>query len=72
MGLGSGGVPATVYAAAMGADVVALTAGDVPEGEGAYIGAYNTKYDEQYGISYDPALLRSSIPIGDSARTTAM
>lgn len=59
VGLGSGGVPATVYAAAMGADVVALTAGDVPEGEGAYIGAYNTKYDEQYGISYDPALLRS-------------
>lgn len=59
VGLGSGGVPATVYAAAMGADVVAVTAGDAPEGEGAYIGAYNTKYDEQYGIKYDPAELRA-------------
>lgn len=59
VGLGSGGVPATVYATAMGADVVAITAGDCPEGEGAYIGAYNTKYDDQYGIVYDPAELRA-------------
>lgn len=59
IGLGSAGVPATVYAAAMGADVVAVTASATPEGEGAYIGAYNSKYNEQYGIKYDPAELRS-------------
>lgn len=58
IGLGSAGVPATVYAAAMGADVVAVTASATPEGEGAYIGAYNSKYNEQYGIKYDPAELR--------------
>ena len=59
IGLGSAGVPATVYAAAMGADVVALNASATPEGEGAYIGAYNSPHDAEYGIEYDPAELRS-------------
>ena len=57
MGLGSAGVPATVYAAAMGADVVAVTADAFPEAEGAYCGAYNSKYNEEYGIEYDRAKL---------------
>ena len=59
VGLGSAGVPATVYAAAMGADVVALNASATPEGEGAYIGAYNSPHDAEYGIEYDPAKIRS-------------
>lgn len=59
IGLGSGGVPATVYAAAQGADVVAVTMCATPEGEGAYMGAYNTKYDKEHGIVYDPAELRA-------------
>ena len=55
-GYGSAGVPATVYAAAMGADVVTITAGDGPEAEGAYCAAYNSPLDEEYGIpAYDAA-----------------
>lgn len=59
IGLGSAGVPSTVYAAAMGADVVALNASATPEGEGAYMGAYNSPHNEEYGIAYDPAAIRA-------------
>lgn len=60
LGLGSAGVPATVYAAASGANVVALNASSTPEGEGAYIGAYNSPHDAEHGIEYDAAGLRAS------------
>ena len=57
MGLGAAGVPATVYASAMGADVVAVTADAFPEAEGAYCGAYNSPLNEEYGVEYDHAQL---------------
>ena len=50
MGLGSAGVPALVYAAAMGADVIGVTAGAFPEAEGAYCAAYNTPMDAENGV----------------------
>lgn len=59
IGLGSAGVPSTVYAAAMGADVVALNASATPEGEGAYMGAYNSPHNAEHGIEYDPAQIRA-------------
>lgn len=63
MGLGSAGVPATVYAAAMGADVVAVTADDFPEAEGAYVGAYNSRHDSEYGITYDLVALMADFSL---------
>ena len=54
-GYGSAGVPAAVYSAANGADTVVMTAGDVPEAEGAYCGVYNSMHDSEYDIDYDPA-----------------
>lgn len=54
-GYGSAGVPAAVYAAAQGANTVVLTAGNVPEAEGAYCGVYNSKHDAEFDIEYDPA-----------------
>lgn len=57
MGLGSAGVPALVYAAAMGTDVIAVTAGAFPEAEGAYCAAYNTPMDAENGVEYDHAQL---------------
>ena len=39
IGLGSAGVPATVYAAAKGANVVTFSAASTAEAEGAYCGA---------------------------------
>lgn len=63
IGLGSAGLTATVYAAAMGADVVTFNAASTAEAEGAYCGAYNTKYDEENGIVYDAAALRKDYAV---------
>lgn len=57
MGLGSAGCAALTYAAAKGADVVAVTADAFPEAEGAYCAAYNSPLNETYGVTYDHAQL---------------
>lgn len=63
IGLGSSGTAATVYAASTGANVVTFNASDTAEAEGAYCGAYNTKYDAENGITYDAAALRKDYAI---------
>ena len=52
-GYGSGGVPAAVYAAAMGASTVVMTAGSMPEAVGQECAVYNSPLDEEYGCTYD-------------------
>lgn len=63
IGLGSAGVAATVYGASTGAHVVTFNASETAEAEGAYCGAYNTKYDKENGIQYDGAVLRKNYAV---------
>ncbi|MGI6106098.1 MAG: FAD-binding protein [Raoultibacter sp.] len=53
-GYGSAGVPAATYAAANGADVVVLTAGNAVEALGQECAVFNSPLDGEYGASYDP------------------
>lgn len=59
LGAGSGGVPASLYAALHGADVVVMTKGADIEPIGWSTAGYNTRYDAEYGINYDPVTYRA-------------
>lgn len=59
LGAGSGGVPASLYAALQDADVIVMTKGYDIEPIGWSTAGYNTRYDAEYGIHYDPVAYRA-------------
>ncbi len=68
LGAGSAGVPAALYAATQGLSVVVLQKYNKVQSNGWSIAAFNTKHDEEYGITYDPANARAIMAQVSSGR----
>lgn len=55
LGLGSGGVPSSLYASLHGAKVVVMTKGGAPEANGWCWAAYNGRHNDEMGVTpYNP------------------
>lgn len=68
LGAGSAGVPAALYGASQGANVVVMQKYERAQSNGWSIAAFNTRHDTEFDLSYDAAAIRTKMSMLTNGR----